>query len=155
MFCDEELAQYGFGGPIRQINRSLTKKQGMIRGLHFQTSPNEENKLITCTRGKVFDVALDLRVGSKSYGVCHGVILSADEALSYLIPAGCAHGFQALVDDCELIYAHDAYHAPKSERGVHPLDSELAIEWPLKASLLSQRDQALPSFKDYVSEPAS
>ena len=152
LFCAQELAEYGFKESITQINRSVTKKQGMIRGMHLQTSPYEETKLITCTRGKVFDVAVDLRANSESYGVCHGVVLSADQAFSYLIPKGCAHGFQALEDDCELIYLHDQYYQAQSERGINPLDTELGISWPSDNILLSPRDQALPSLQAYTSE---
>jgi len=144
-FCREELALFGKDGSIAQINQTLTHSPGTVRGMHFQRSPHAEVKLVSCIRGEVFDVAVDLRPGSPTYGKWHGVVLSADNGYALLIPAGFAHGFQTLQPDCELLYLHDVPYAPGAEGGVNALDPALAIAWPLAVSQISDRDRALPS----------
>lgn len=143
-FCREELALFGTNGGIAQINQTLTRVSGTVRGLHFQRPPHAETKLVSCIRGEVFDVAVDLRPGSMTYGKWHGAVLSADNGQALLIPAGFAHGFQTLQPDCELLYLHDVPYAPGAEGGVNALDSTLAIAWPLPVSQMSDRDRSLP-----------
>lgn len=147
-FCREELAQFGTGGTIAQINQTLTHSTGTVRGLHFQRPPYSETKLVSCIRGEVFDVAVDLRPASPTFLKWYGAVLSADNGCALMIPAGFAHGFQTLVADCELLYLHDVPYAPGAEGGVNALDPTLAISWPLPVALLSDRDRTLPSIGD-------
>lgn len=151
MFCAEAFLPNGFGPAVSQINRSRTTRRGTVRGLHFQWPPHAEAKLVTCTRGSVFDVAVDLREGSPTFLQWKGILLSAAEESSLLIPEGVAHGFQTLEADCELVYLHTAPHCQEAEGGLHPLDPALAVAWPLEISELSDRDRShpmvLPSFK--------
>lgn len=144
VFCAQELAGAGFTAPVAQINRTLTVRRGMVRGLHFQRPPHAEDKLVSCLRGAVFDVAVDLRAGSPTFLRWHAATLSAENHLSLLIPRGFAHGFQALLDDCEMLYAHTAAHVADAEGGLHPQDAGLAIAWPLPVVELSARDRAWP-----------
>ena len=141
-FCAEELAAAGFNRPIVQINHTLTRRRGAIRGMHFQRAPQEETKLVSCLAGEVFDVAVDIRPQSSTYLKWHGEILSADNARSLLIPKGFAHGFQTLTEDCQLIYLHDEAYAPGCEGGLNALDPRLGIVWPLPAGQMSERDRA-------------
>ncbi|SDM67122.1 dTDP-4-dehydrorhamnose 3,5-epimerase [Oryzisolibacter propanilivorax] len=140
-FCADELAAAGWARPIAQLNRSLTRQRGSVRGLHYQLPPHAETKLVGCLRGAVWDVAVDLRAGSPTFLRWHAECLSADNACALLIPPGFAHGFQALSDDAELLYCHDTPHAPGFEAGLHPQDARLDIAWPLPVTGLSPRDQ--------------
>lgn len=144
LFCAEELAAAGWHQPITQINQTLTQKQGTIRGLHFQLPPHAEMKLVTCLRGAIWDVAVDLRAGSSTFLQWHAAELSASNRCAILIPEGFAHGFQTLVDDCELIYLHSRAYAPGAEAGLNPKDSRLSIGWPLGIAELSARDAQHP-----------
>lgn len=143
-FDEAAFAVVGWPGPVAQINHTLTGEPGTIRGMHFQHAPHAEWKYVSCLVGAVFDVAVDLRVGSASYGQWFGSILSAENGHSLLIPSGFAHGFQTLVPGCELIYLHSTAYAPAAEGGVNALDPALAIDWPLPVSARSARDIALP-----------
>lgn len=144
LFCPEDLAEAGVDWPVAQANRTLTRRVGAVRGLHFQLPPNGEAKLIHCIRGRVFDVAVDLRRDSPGFGHWHGVELSAAEGGAFLLPRGFAHGFQVLEPDSELVYFHSAAYAPGSEAGLNPSDPTLAIAWPLPLAETSARDAALP-----------
>jgi dTDP-4-dehydrorhamnose 3,5-epimerase len=141
LFCRQELAAIIGERPIIQINHTLTAKAGTIRGMHFQHPPHAETKLITCLKGEVFDVAVDLRHDSPTFLRWHAAHLSADNHRSLVIPEGCAHGFQTLTDDCELIYLHTAAYRPEAEDGLNPLDPRIAIEWPRPVSEISVRDR--------------
>jgi dTDP-4-dehydrorhamnose 3,5-epimerase len=144
LFCDDELADAGWTGPVRQANHSVTRLAGSVRGLHFQRPPHAETKLVMCLRGAVCDVAVDVRAGSS--GMLRWVMseLSAENGAAMLIPPGFAHGFQALGDDVELLYFHSAPYAPDAEDGLHPLDARLAIPWPRDVTAMSERDAARP-----------
>jgi dTDP-4-dehydrorhamnose 3,5-epimerase len=133
---------------IAQVNLSLTKTVGTIRGLHYQAAPHGEAKLVRCLRGRVWDVAVDLRRDSLTYGQWHGVELSPEQANALFIPEGCAHGFQVLAEESELLYLHSGVWVPEAETGVRWHDEQLAIAWPLPVSDLSDRDQSLPLFAD-------
>lgn len=144
MFCAEELQAAGWSKPIAQINQTLTRRQGTVRGMHFQFPPHAEMKLVNCVRGEVWDVAVDLRRGSPTFLKWFGARLSAQNGHALLIPEGFAHGFQALGEDCELIYFHTcAYHAA-SEGAVHPEEPRVAIQWPEAIAELSTRDRGHP-----------
>ena len=144
LFCADELAAAGWHKPIAQINQTLTQKQGTIRGLHFQHPPHAEMKLVTCLRGAIWDVAVDLRAGSTTFLQWHAEELSAANHRALLIPEGFAHGFQALSDDCELLYLHSAAYSPEAEAGLNPKDRLLSITWPLATTELSARDAQHP-----------
>ena len=146
IFCREELATLGFK-PIAQINRSMTREPGTVRGLHYQTPPYSEAKLISCLKGRVFDVIADLRAGSPTFLQIHCLELSADAALMLYVPRGFAHGFQVLEPDSELLYMHDNVYMPAHEGGVNTLDQRLAIPWPKSISQLSDRDRNLPNLQ--------
>jgi dTDP-4-dehydrorhamnose 3,5-epimerase len=144
MFCEEELATAGWHGRIAQANHTLTKKKGTLRGMHFQRAPAAESKLVTCLKGEVFDVAVDLRVGSPTYLSWSGIILTQNNQISFLIPEGFAHGFQTLSDDVEMLYFHSSAFSPEFEGGLNALDPNLKISWPLPPGEQSKRDQLLP-----------
>jgi len=143
-FCAEELLDVGFQDPVAQINHTLTRRRGSVRGLHFQYPPHGEDKLVSCIRGEVFDVAVDLRKDSSTFLRWHAERLSADNVRSLLIPKGFAHGFQALSDDAELIYLHSRAYTPGAEGGLNVLDPMLAIDWPLQFADISDRDAKHP-----------
>jgi dTDP-4-dehydrorhamnose 3,5-epimerase len=144
MFCAEELQPLIPGKGIIQINHTLTAKRGTVRGLHFQRPPYAETKFVSCLRGEVFDVAVDLRQGSPTFLHWHAEILSADNHKTLLIPEGFAHGFQTLTEDCELLYFHTATYQPGAEGGLNAQDPRLDIRWPEAVLELSSRDAALP-----------
>ena len=134
--------------PIAQVNLSRTEEVGSVRGLHLQVAPHSEAKLVRCLRGRVWDVAVDLRPGSATYGKWHALELRPDTANALLIPEGCAHGFQVLESGSELLYLHSGAWVPEAETGVHCCDAQLAIDWPLPPLGLSHRDQSLWSLHD-------
>lgn len=140
MFCAEDLSMAGWHAGIAQINHTLTQARGTVRGMHFQRSPHMEIKLVSCLRGVVWDVAVDLRAGSPTFLKWHAVELSATNHCALLIPEGFAHGFQTLTDDCELLYMHSAAYVPDAEGGVQAQDPALAISWPLPITEISTRD---------------
>jgi len=144
LYCAEELHALAPGKTIVQINHTLTVKRGTVRGLHFQRPPHAETKIVSCLRGEVFDVAVDLRKDSPTFLHWHAEILSADNHKSLAIPEGFAHGFQTLTPDCEMLYFHTATYHPEAEDALNVTDSLLAIRWPLAISELSPRDAAHP-----------
>ena len=142
IFCVEEFLACGWKKPVAQINHTHTSKKGTIRGLHYQNSPYSEMKLVTCIRGQVWDVAVDLRENSASFLQWHGQILSAENCHAMLIPEGFAHGFQSLSDDVELLYLHTEAYSPQAEAGLRFDDEILNVKWPLTLTEISERDQA-------------
>ena len=142
LFCSDELSLAGWRKPIAQINHSFTSNRGTIRGLHYQNSPYAEMKLVSCIRGEVWDVAVDLRANSKTFLKWHAQILSAENCHAMLIPEGFAHGFQSLTNDVELLYLHTESYSPHAEGALHFADKILDIKWPLAATDISERDQA-------------
>jgi dTDP-4-dehydrorhamnose 3,5-epimerase len=140
LFCGQDLAVAIGGRQIRQINYSRTSAAGAVRGLHFQHPPASEMKLVRCLKGRVWDVAVDLRAGSATFLQWHGEELSAQNARMVIIPEGCAHGFQVLEPESELLYLHTAPYSPEFEDGVSYDDSRLAIAWPIAVSDVSLRD---------------
>ncbi|MBX3497616.1 MAG: dTDP-4-dehydrorhamnose 3,5-epimerase family protein [Parvibaculum sp.] len=144
LFCRDDLAFAGWIWDIAQINRTLTCRKGAVRGMHFQTPPYEEAKLVTCLKGKAFNVAVDLRPSSPTCRHWHGEILSDANDTSLLIPPGFAHGFQALSGDVEMLYFHSAPYAAACEGGVRADDPALAIRWPQEISEMSEKDMNFP-----------
>jgi dTDP-4-dehydrorhamnose 3,5-epimerase len=144
LFCAEELAVAGWTKPVAQINHTGTTRRGTVRGMHFQQSPHAEMKLVTCIRGAVWDVAVDVRVGSPNFLRWHAQLLSDDNDRALLIPEGFAHGFQAISDDAELLYFHSVGYAAEAEMGLNPRDPHLAIAWPLPIAEISEKDAGRP-----------
>ncbi len=144
LFCVEELQAIIPEKHIAQINHTLTATCGTVRGMHFQHPPHSEIKFVSCLRGKVFDVAVDLRHNSPTFLHWHAERLSADNHKTLVIPEGFAHGFQTLTDDCEMLYFHTTGYQPGAEGGLNAQDPRLAIQWPLPLTGLSARDAAHP-----------
>lgn len=151
-YCHEEFREMGLlDKPIAQINQSFTCKAGTVRGLHFQYPPYAENKVVSCVRGAVFDVAVDIRHDSPTFLHWHGEILSAENHRCLIVPEGFAHGFQTLTDDCELIYLSTAPYSQTTESALNATDPKLAISWPLPIADLSERDAKHPLVDDEFS----
>jgi len=148
LFCEHDLASTLGGSHIVQVNHSLTRKPGAVRGMHFQHAPHAEMKMVRCLRGRVWDVAVDLRNDSPTFLQWHGVELSAVNDRMIVIPEGCAHGFQVLEADSELLYLHTAFYTPDAEGGVRFDDPTIGIDWPLDVTDLSERDQSHPLIDD-------
>jgi len=148
LYCQDDFKLMGLNKHIRQINQTLTKKKGAVRGLHYQLYPFAEAKLVSCVKGEIFDVAVDLRKDSPTYLKWHAEVLSENNQKSFLIPEGFAHGFQTLTDDCELIYLHTAPYSKEHEKGLNYADKKIDINWPLKISEISDKDQTHPMIKD-------
>ncbi|WP_041484556.1 dTDP-4-dehydrorhamnose 3,5-epimerase [Prochlorococcus marinus] len=137
-----------FDKEIKQVNLSKNSFKGTLRGLHYQLNPYAEKKMVRCIKGCVWDVAVDLREDSSTYLSWHCVELSPKFANAIVIPEGCAHGFQVLEEDSEILYLHSGDWIKESETGIRWNDPQIAISWPLQAVNLSERDQNLP----YLSE---
>ena len=143
-FCVNEFKEIGLSKHIEQINYSMTKKKGTVRGMHFQYPPFSETKIVSCIEGEVFDVAIDLRVNSPTLFQWHSEILSSSSQSALFIPEGFAHGFQALTNNCKLLYLVTSPYAPNSEGGVSALDPKLSINWPFEIVNMSAKDSTQP-----------
>jgi dTDP-4-dehydrorhamnose 3,5-epimerase len=141
-YCEHELTSVIGKRRIVQINHSRTANVGAVRGMHFQKPPHAEIKLVRCLKGSVWDVAVDLRAGSPTFLQWHAEELTPGNARMMVIPEGCAHGFQVLEADSELLYLHTAFYTPESEGGVSCTDPRLGITWPLPVTDLSRRDSS-------------
>lgn len=144
VFCDRELEVLIEGRRVVQINHSRTMNVGAVRGMHFQRAPHAEMKLVRCLRGKVWDVAVDLRADSPTFLHWHAEELSFDNSRTLVIPEGFAHGFQVLEPESELLYLHTAHYEPAAEGAARYDDPTLGIKWPLPVSEVSKRDQLHP-----------
>ncbi|WP_442597272.1 dTDP-4-dehydrorhamnose 3,5-epimerase family protein [Parapusillimonas sp. JC17] len=144
LYCADELDAAGWHKPIAQINHTHTALKGTVRGMHYQRPPHAETKLVSCLQGRVWDVAIDLRQGSPTFLQWHAEELSADNLHALLIPAGFAHGFQALTDNVTLLYCHDESYTPEAEAGLNPKDPALSIRWPKPITVMSERDAHHP-----------
>ncbi|UAN03408.1 dTDP-4-dehydrorhamnose 3,5-epimerase family protein [Achromobacter mucicolens] len=144
LFDASDLAACGWTGPVAQVNHTYTAQAGTLRGMHYQLPPFAEMKLVSCIRGVVWDVAIDLRQGSPTFLQWHAERLSADNGRALLIPKGFAHGFQTLSDDVEMLYCHSAPYAPQAEAGLHFQEARVGISWPAPPTLVSERDQQHP-----------
>jgi dTDP-4-dehydrorhamnose 3,5-epimerase len=143
-FCAEEFAGHGLPTNMPQCSVSFNSRRATLRGLHFQSDPHAEDKLVRCTAGAVFDVIVDLRAGSRTRGGWLGVELTADNRRALWVPKGFAHGFITLADGSEVLYMMSAPHAPGFARGVRWNDPAIAIDWPLQPQFMSDRDAAYP-----------
>jgi dTDP-4-dehydrorhamnose 3,5-epimerase len=147
------LAEAGFERAFVQDNHSLSRQPGVVRGLHFQTPPFAQDKLVRVLKGAILDVAVDLRKASPTYGRHFAIELSADNWLQLLVPVGFAHGFCTLVPDTEVAYKVTDYYSPQSDAGLRWDDPDLAIDWPVgaAAAILSDKDRRQPGFAGFAS----
>jgi dTDP-4-dehydrorhamnose 3,5-epimerase len=146
-FSDDTFRAEGLEDRFVQAKTSLSERQGTLRGLHYQVAPSQEVKLVRCIRGALWDVVLDLRPESSSFGCWFGAELSAQNRRAFYIPRGCAHGFITLSAQAEVFYFVSAHYEPACERGVRWDDPRFAIEWPATPTVVSDRDRAHPDFK--------
>ena len=145
-FCTEEFSNQGLVSSFAQINNSLTGKKGTLRGMHYQLMPSAEVKVVRCIRGALFDVIVDLRPDSASFGQWFGETLSAENRLMMYCPKGFAHGFVTLEENTEAFYLVSDPYAPELERGIRYNDPRFSIEWPLQPLEISDKDKSWPDF---------
>lgn len=148
LFCADEFAAHGLATAWVQCNTSFTAEQGTLRGLHFQRPPMAETKLLRCIRGAIFDVIVDLRAGSPTFGRWHGERLDDQNRRMICVPEGFAHGFQTLTPDVEMLYFHSAPYSAGHEGGVRWDDGTVAVDWPLAVAEMSARDAAFPTLDE-------
>jgi dTDP-4-dehydrorhamnose 3,5-epimerase len=149
----DRLAEAGVTSAFCQDNQSFSRAVGTLRGLHFQTPPHAQAKLVRCTRGAIWDVAVDVRAGSPTYGQWVAETLTADNGAQLFIPRGFAHGFVTIEPDSEIMYKVDDYYAADCDGGIAWDDPDIALPWPLPADgpMLSPKDGALPRLADWTS----
>lgn len=146
-WCHREFEQHGLTPRIVQSSVSFNRRRGTLRGMHFQTSPYAETKLVRCTRGSIYDVALDLRPASPTYKQWAAVTLTAESRNMMYVPEGCAHGFISLEDETEVLYQISQFYDASSARGVRWNDPAFGIVWPIEPQVISQRDAGYPDFE--------
>lgn len=151
-FCEAEFAAAGLETRYVQANSAGTRRRGTIRGLHYQRPPHEEVKVIRCTRGAIFDVLVDLRPESSTFGQWQWFEIDSGGGRMIYVPRGFAHGYQALVDETEVFYLVSHPYTPGAESGLHYLDPAFGIHWPLPVTEISDKDRAWPRFQ-VTSEP--
>lgn len=147
LYCSDEFEQQGLLSSFVQINNSLTAKQGTLRGMHYQLTPSAEVKIVRCVRGALYDVILDIRPDSPTYGKWFGDTLSAENRTMMYVPKGFAHGFMTLEPDTEAFYLVSDVYAPDHERGIRYDDPKFGIEWPMNPIEISDKDQNWPDFE--------
>lgn len=145
------FAENGIDVDFVQDNHARSVKKNVLRGLHFQTPPAAQAKLVRVTLGAVFDVVVDLRVGSPTYGRWYGETLSDENFLQMFVPKGFAHAYLTLTDEVEFQYKVDEFYSPENDSGILWNDPDLGIEWPCEAPILSDKDKVHPRFRDFVS----
>jgi dTDP-4-dehydrorhamnose 3,5-epimerase len=145
-FCAKEFAAKGLVPNFVQVNNSLSAERGTLRGMHYQLAPRAETKVVRCIRGALYDLILDLRRDSPTFGKSFGAELSAENRRMLYVPKGFAHGFITLADDTEAFYLVDEFYAPEQERGIRWNDPRFALQWPTKPAVLSEKDAAHRDF---------
>ncbi len=145
-FCEREFAAHGLATRFVQMNNSLTGPKGTLRGMHYQLAPKAETKLVRCVRGALYDVVLDLRSGSTTFGRSFGAELTAENRRMMYVPKGLAHGFVTLTEDVEALYLVDEFYSPEHERGVRWDDPRFGIEWPVRPVVVSDKDRGHRDF---------
>jgi dTDP-4-dehydrorhamnose 3,5-epimerase len=145
-FCEKEFGAKGLATRFVQVNNSLSAQRGTLRGMHYQLPPFAETKLVRCIRGALYDVILDLREGSPTFGRSFGAEISAENRRMMYVPKGFAHGFVTLSDATEAFYFVDEFYGPQHERGVRWDDPRFAIQWPVAPTVLSDKDRAHRDF---------
>jgi len=146
LFCQREFAEAGVPMSIVQINNSLSAKAGTLRGMHYQLPPAAEIKVVRCIRGALFDVIVDLRPDSTTFGKWYGAELTAENRLMMFVPQGFAHGMLTLADDTEAFYLVNAFYGPEQERGIRFDDPRFGISWPQQPAEVSAKDRGWPDF---------
>lgn len=146
-WCQDEFRAHGLIARLAQINVSHNACRGTLRGMHYQQPPHEEVKVVSCTQGAIYDVVVDLRRDSPTYLAWDAVELTAENGRMLYVPAGCAHGFQTLTDDAQLLYLMSEFHSPAQARGVRHDDPALSIAWPLPVTCISDADRRWPDYQ--------
>jgi len=147
IFCRQEFAAHGLNQTVVQANVSVNEQRGTLRGMHYQAAPHQEVKVVRCTRGALYDVIVDVRSDSDTYGEWMGVELTAENGRALYVPEGFAHGYITLTDDTEAVYFVSTFYAPEFERGLRYDDPAIGIEWPVAVSVVSEKDRQWPSFQ--------
>ena len=150
IFNLDDFKKFGWDDSVKQINFSQNFKKGTVRGMHMQFSIYDEYKLVTCIKGSIFDVVIDLRKEAKTYLKSFSIQLDQTNRLSLMIPPGFAHGFQVLEEDSQIIYTHSKEYSKEFEGGISPLDPDIQVQWPMPAIGLSERDKQLPLLKELI-----
>jgi len=140
-FCENEFSAHGLVGHFCQVNNSLSAPKGTLRGMHYQLAPRAETKLVRCVRGSLYDMILDLRDGSPTFGDSFGAELTAEDRRMMYVPKGFAHGFLTLVDNTETIYFVDEFYSPEHERGIRDNDPNFKLQWPDAPTVISDKDK--------------
>jgi dTDP-4-dehydrorhamnose 3,5-epimerase len=146
-WCQTEFAHHGLNPKLAQCNISVTSRKGTLRGMHFQAAPFAETKLVRCTRGRIYDLVLDLRPDSPTFRDWVAVVLTAEKRNMVYVPEGCAHGFLTLDDDIEVFYQMSEFYNAEAARGVRWDDPAFQIAWPEKVEVISERDRTYPDFE--------
>ncbi|RME90844.1 MAG: dTDP-4-dehydrorhamnose 3,5-epimerase [Candidatus Hydrogenedentota bacterium] len=147
-FCVNEFKEHGIDHNIVQINNSFTVPKGTLRGMHYQLPPHAETKIVRCIRGSLYDVILDLRKDSPTFGKWFGAELTAENRKMMVVPKGFAHGFLTLEENTEAFYLVTEFYAPQAERGIRWNDPKFKIEWPMEPKVLSEKDANWPDFDE-------
>ena len=148
IYCEREFAAHGLPSRMVQTNRSLTRRAGTLRGMHYQLAPHGEDKLVRCEHGAIWDAIVDLRPDSPTFKQWFGAELSAENRRMMYVPRGFAHGFVTLEDDTEAFYLVSAYYAPESERGLRYNDPAIGVEWPVSPTEVSEKDAKWPDLDE-------
>jgi dTDP-4-dehydrorhamnose 3,5-epimerase len=150
-YSEKVFVENGIDAKFVQDNHSLSVKKGVLRGIHFQLPPHDQSKLVRVTRGKVYDVIIDLRKNSETFGKWEGFELSGENFQMLFVPRGFGHAYCALEDNTEFMYKVDNFYASESDSGIIWSDQDLNIDWPIKEPILSEKDGKLQSFRDFNS----
>jgi dTDP-4-dehydrorhamnose 3,5-epimerase len=145
-YCRREFEDHRLDLTLVQCSISFNRQRGTLRGMHYQCEPHAETKLVRCTRGAIYDVILDVRRGSPTFGRWVSAILGADNRLMLYVPEGVAHGFQTLEPDSEIFYQMSQFYSPDHARGIRWNDAAFSIEWPIASPIISERDRTHPAF---------
>jgi dTDP-4-dehydrorhamnose 3,5-epimerase len=146
LWCEREFATHGLTSRLAQVSLSFNRRRGTLRGMHYQAAPYEESKMVHCVRGAIYDVIIDLRVGSHTHAKWFGVELSADNRRGVFVPAGFAHGFLTLTDDAEVLYHISHPYVAAAARGVRFDDPAFGIRWPIAIEVIAERDRNWPAY---------
>jgi dTDP-4-dehydrorhamnose 3,5-epimerase len=146
-WCQKEFQAQGLSARVVQMSMSYNARKGTLRGMHYQLHPHEETRIVSCTRGAIYDVVLDLRCDSPTYLQWAAAELTAENHRMLYIPEGCAHGFQTLADDAEVLYLMNEFYSPEHQRGVRYNDPAFNIQWPLAVGVISPADRTWPDYQ--------
>ena len=146
-WCEKEFEDHGLVNKLAQCSISVNKLKGTLRGVHYQEAPFAETKVVRCTAGAIYDVALDLREQSPTFKQWYGTVLSSDNRDALYIPEGCAHGFLTLTEETEVLYQMSRSYHPDAGRGVRWNDPAFQIAWPGRVEMISERDRTYPDFE--------